>query len=92
MSGCVLQICHIFNRLSFPSTYVIARRIFDGGVGNFAHFEDCLFLRNRATEYAGAVGLILPSANAIFDSRDAIVPFEFRNWQVINTGNYCDCI
>lgn len=60
----------------------IAGRIFDGGVGNFAHFEDCLFLRNRATEYAGAVGIILPSANAIFDSRDAITPFEFQNWYV----------
>ena len=66
----------------------IAGRIFDGGVGNFAHFEDCLFLRNRATEYAGAVGIILPSANAIFDSRDAITPFEFRNWYVDN-NYYC---
>jgi hypothetical protein len=63
----------------------IAGRIFNGGVGNFAHFEDCLFLRNRATEYAGAVGIILPSANAIFDSRDAITPFEFQNW-------YVDCV
>ena len=69
----------------FPSVYIymhIAGRTFDGGVGNFGHFEDCLFLQNRATEYAGAVGLILPSANTIFDSRDAIVPFEFRNWYV----------
>ena len=66
---------------TFP--YHAAGRIFDGGVGNFAHFEDCLFLRNRAAEYAGAIGIILPSANAIFDSRDAIVPFEFRNWYIV---------
>ena len=62
------------------SLHVPASRIFDGGVGNFAHFEDCLFLRNTALEYAGAVRIILPSANSIFDSRDGIIPFEFQNW------------
>lgn len=77
VSECVDMFCD-YHLLSFSS----AGRIFDGGVGNFAHFENCLFLRNRATQYAGAIGIILPSANAIFDSRDAIVPFEFQNWYI----------
>lgn len=54
--------------------------VLEGGIGNFVSFEDCLFEGNTAVEYGGAVGLILPSANVIFDNRDFIRPIIFNNW------------
>lgn len=59
---------------------VIARRIQEGVLGNFVSFRDCVFEQNVALEYGGAVGLILPSFNVIFDNRDNITPMEFENW------------
>lgn len=57
-----------------------ARRIQDGAIGNFVRFQDCMFEGNSAVEYGGAVGLILPSANAVFDNRDNIRPIAFDSW------------
>ena len=60
----------------------VATRIEGGAIGNFVSFEDCVFENNTAIEYGGAVGLILPSANVIFDNRDNIRPITFESWLV----------
>lgn len=62
--------------ISFP----IARTLFDGAIGNFVSFEDCEFEGNTAVEFGGAVGLIIPSANIIFDNKDNIRPILFDGW------------
>ena len=58
----------------------IASMIEEGAIGNFVKFKSCVFEENMATEYGGAVGLILPSANIIFDNRDNIRPITFDSW------------
>ena len=52
----------------------------NGAIGNFVSFRDSVFEGNVAVEYGGAVGLILPSFNMIFDNRNNIRPIEFTNW------------
>ena len=62
------------------SIFSIATVIEEGAIGNFVRFKNCVFEENMATEYGGAVGLILPSANIIFDNRDNIRPITFDSW------------
>lgn len=58
----------------------IANALRNGATGSFVSFRDCVFERNVAVEYGGAVGLIVPSHNVIFDNRAEIVPVQFHNW------------
>ncbi len=74
--------CHKDSLTSLNEIDIIslARTIREGAIGNYVSFEDCVFEGNTAVEYGGAVGLILPSANVIFDSRENIRPIMFDNW------------
>ena len=51
-------------------------------IGNFVSFTNATFKNNVATEFGGAVGLVLPSFHIIFDDRTYIRPMEFNDWYV----------
>ena len=71
---------HTHTHLFIAVYFSLARTIFGGAIGNFVSYKNCSFENNTAMEYGGAMGLILPSANAIFDNRDNIRPIMFESW------------
>ena len=76
----VIASMQIMKILIPPPSPPPANAIQDDTIGNFVSFRNCIFERNAALEYGGAVGFILPSFNIIFHNRDSIIPMEFNNW------------
>ena len=78
----VVCICMPFvgRLILLESTHLIGYSpIIQGIVGNYGLFENCIFQRNQAATFGGAIAIY---SLIVLDHRERIKPIDISNWYV----------